>query len=57
MTTKMIKEHTLNRLDIVKYQAPSMVLLEIYSEQPFLAGSGIDGQPEGYTFDEVLTDW
>ena len=35
-----------------EYQTPALAILEISSEQPFLAGS-----MEGYVFDDELTNW
>ena len=50
----MIYNKTTLRTDA--YQTPAVEVLAISTEQPFLAVSSCS-DPEGYKFDDVLTDW
>lgn len=50
----MIYNKTNMRTDI--YQTPVVEVQTISTEQPFLAAS-MSSDPEGYKFDDVLTDW
>ena len=50
----MIYNKTTLRTDA--YQTPVVEVLGISTEQPFLAAS-TGNAPEGYEFDDVLTDW
>ena len=50
----MIYNKTIQRTDA--YQTPVVEVMSISTEQPFLAASS-SSAPEGYMFDDVLTDW
>ena len=50
----MIYNKTTMRADA--YQTPEVEVLDISTEQPFLAAS-TGSAPEDYKFDDELTDW
>ena len=50
----MINDKTILSADV--YQTPTVGVVTISTEQPFLAAS-LGDQPEGYQIDNELTDW